>query len=367
MSLKMARGLRAILHVSAIVLAGAVALYVANTLPFLDRIPEDSLRKQPWVFGVYVLLCLFMWAWIVLVGGLLERSRLGLWQKALIGAFVFPAATGAALFFAILPLFHLCTGVIWVNPWPLWIVNGAYGAALQMSRLMQLADDARRRQTLRLLTDNQVLEIAMDRAKLSILEAQIEPHFLFNTLAHIKHQYSVDAAGGDRMLDMLTVYLDRALPGLERDDWTVEDEFDLIGIYLEIMVLRFGEQLSYAVQAAPECRPVRLPPLTVITLVENAIRHGLAPKREAGFVEVKAAMTDGALSLEVNDNGVGFKKVKGSGLGLDTIRARLIHAYGADAALIVEPGANEGVRARVRLPLSETSAEEAEPRWRKAS
>jgi hypothetical protein len=234
----------------------------------------------------------------------------------------------------------------------MWTLASALSAAAYICFLLHSASVTQHEQMLHLQREADSLGTVLARAELAMLEAQIEPHFLFNTLAHVKRQYRKDAAAADRMLLALIEYLERALPALRKADWTVGDEIDLIEVYLNILAQRFGERLQFMIVAREADRAVRLPALTVATLVENAVRHGLAPKIEGGSVFVNVMRTDDNLSIDVCDNGVGLRHSSGSGLGLATVRARLRSAFGDQATLRVEPWQPHGVRAAITIPAA---------------
>ena len=202
-------------------------------------------------------------------------------------------------------------------------------------------------EALQLERETETLATDVDRSELAMLEAQIEPHFLFNTLAHIKRMYRVEEAGADGVLGTLIDYLERALPALRRSDWTVGDELQLVGLYLTLIEQRFGGRLCFTISAPAGAASCPLPALTVATLVENAVRHGLGPKAGNGEVRVEVALDEGTLRIDVADDGVGLRQSSGSGLGLATVRARLRGRFGANANVIVAPGAMGGVLASI--------------------
>ena len=232
----------------------------------------------------------------------------------------------------------------------LWIITSIVGVVAYLCHVTARAAAEQRERNLRVQLEADDLATALNRADLAMLEAQLEPHFLFNTLAHIKRQYRLDAATADQMLSALIDYLDRAVPALRHADWTVGDELELIQVYLCLLRQRFGERLDFSITAPDAARQIRLPALTVTTLVENAVRHGLAPKSEGGHISISAEVDDAGLGIEVCDDGVGLRQSSGSGLGLVTVRARLRGAFGSMAALLVEPRVEGGVRAAIHLP-----------------
>jgi len=202
---------------------------------------------------------------------------------------------------------------------------------------------------LQLQLETQSLATDVDRTELAMLEAQIEPHFLFNTLAHVKRLYRHDAPAAGGLLATLIDYLAQALPALRRDDWRLGDELDLVELYLNLIGQRFGARLQYAISAPATARVTALPALSVATLVENAVRHGLGPKAEVGCLDVRVTHTEREILIEVADNGVGLRPGSGSGLGLATVRARLRACFGARGVLEVAARPAGGVLASIRI------------------
>ena len=187
-------------------------------------------------------------------------------------------------------------------------------------------------------------------ARLSMLEAQIEPHFLFNTLAHVKRLYEIDHAAGARMLRNLKAYLAVALPQMRATDATLGRELHHATAYLDIQQIRMGRRLAYAIDVDDAVRGAQLPPLMLLTLVENAIKHGLTPVPAGGRIDVRARVEAGRLRVEVADTGGGFSKSGGAGAGLANIRARLAAQFGQDASLALAMNSPSGVVATIALP-----------------
>jgi signal transduction histidine kinase len=185
--------------------------------------------------------------------------------------------------------------------------------------------------------------------RLQLLQAQIEPHFLFNTLANVRRLYRTDLNRGSQMMASLKRYLEAALPGVRRDDATLADELALVRSYLELISVRMGSRLAFDVSDESGQGGAPFPSMIVLTLVENAIKHGVEPSPHGGRVTVRALARDGGgLEVAVADDGVGLggAQSSGTGVGLANIRSQLQSFYGAGARLVVA-AATPGVVARI--------------------
>jgi signal transduction histidine kinase len=196
------------------------------------------------------------------------------------------------------------------------------------------------------------LDAQVDEARLQVLQAQIEPHFLFNTLAHVKRLYQTDRHAARAMLDNLLRYLTIALPQMRASDSTVAREMELAQAYLEIQRIRMGQRLSFDVNLPNRLRSARLPPMMLLTLVENAIKHGLSPLPEGGSIRIEARADSKSLELKVADTGRGFVASSGGGTGLANIRARLTGLYGSAGRLSFKANAPRGVTASIAVPFA---------------
>lgn len=192
-------------------------------------------------------------------------------------------------------------------------------------------------------------------AQLRLLQAQIEPHFLFNSLANVAALIDADPARAGRLLDALIRYLRSSLQRTRAEGGSLGDEVGLLRAYLDILKIRMGERLDYAFEIPPELLGRDFPPMLLQPLVENAIRHGLEPKLAGGRLHVSAAMENGVLRIRVADDGIGLAAAPGEGIGLSNIRARLAALYGPQARLLVSSGVGAGVTATLELPLAATS------------
>src|SRR5882762_3318932 len=220
------------------------------------------------------------------------------------------------------------------------------GAGVSDLRAQATGEEARGAQLRRSTLETQQLA-----TRLRLLQAQVEPHFLFNTLSNVRRLCQSDAAAGRAMLAQLTRYLRGALPRMRENETTLAEEIDLISAYLGVQKIRMGTRLETSIDAPAPLLTARVPPMMLATLVENAIKHGIAPLAEGGSILIKAQASGGALTLSVADNGQGLTAASGSGVGLANIRARLAALYGERAALRLEANAPRGVTAVITLPL----------------
>ncbi|AVQ81149.1 histidine kinase [Variovorax paradoxus] len=191
-------------------------------------------------------------------------------------------------------------------------------------------------------------------ARLKLLETQLEPHMLFNTLANLRVLITVDPARAVAMLDRLNSYLRMTLSGSRTLSHPLSAEFERLADYLELMSVRMGERLRYTLDLPEALRDVPVPPLLLQPLVENSIRHGLEPKVEGGEITVRARQEAGQLVIEVIDTGVGLDGAppsEGSSFGLEQVRERLATVYGAQGALRLAPGGTGGTCATLNFPL----------------
>jgi signal transduction histidine kinase len=187
-------------------------------------------------------------------------------------------------------------------------------------------------------------------ARLALLQSQIEPHFLFNTLANVQALVETGSPLAADVLKSLIAYLRAAMPRLQAGPATLAQELALVHAYLDLMQMRMPDRLQFEVDADPLLLPRSFPPMAVLTLVENAVRHGIDPLERGGRISVSATREGGSWQVRVCDNGAGMDPRSRPGTGLANLRERLHGVYGPAASLILEEQIPQGLCARIVVP-----------------
>jgi signal transduction histidine kinase len=210
---------------------------------------------------------------------------------------------------------------------------------------------AERRRNEQRAAEQTATEKELSVARLNLLHAQIEPHFLYNTLANAQVLTRSEPQQADRMLGHLIQYLRHSLPSTDGAMSTLGDELERTRAYLEILRIRMGPRLALEVDVPDALRAIQMPSMMLQTLVENAIKHGLEPKPGGGTVWLLARRDDDRVAVTVADDGLGFGVAGGgTGIGLKNVRERLRLIYGERATLSVVANAPEGVAATITVP-----------------
>ena len=197
----------------------------------------------------------------------------------------------------------------------------------------------------------------LTEAKLHLLHAQVEPHFLYNTLASAQLLARSDPPRAEAMLGHLIQYLRRSLPSADTDMSSLGEELERALAYLEILKIRMGDRLDVQVDVADTLRSTPLPAMMLQTLVENAIKHGLEPRTGGGTVWIRARRDGETIAITVADNGAGFTgKTDGTGIGLTNVRERLRLRYDGAASLAVVANFPAGVAATLSVPAAKETA-----------
>jgi signal transduction histidine kinase len=219
---------------------------------------------------------------------------------------------------------------------------------------------ARERDAQRLLHRTQLARVDIERqgveARLQLLQAQIEPHFLFNSLASVKRLYEREPAQGRDLLRSLRECLRVATARAGRPDCSLGEEIALARSFLAIFQVRMGRRLRVSVDIPASLHEALIPTLMIGTLVENAIKHGIASRASGGTIEISARREEGHLVVDVRDDGVGFRARSGWGLGLANSRARLATLFGDAGDLDLRNNPAGGMTATIRVPFRMAAA-----------
>jgi two-component sensor histidine kinase len=229
-----------------------------------------------------------------------------------------------------------------------WIAVGA---------LVRQRDAFARDQATAFALERSELERKALDARFRLLQAQVEPHFLFNTLANVQALVEAGAPQASKVLKSLISYLRAAVPRLHETATTLGQELELVRAYLEVMHMRMPDRLQFAMHADPGMMELQCPPMTLLTLVENAVRHGIDPSETGGSISIDLRLAAGRCLASVTDTGVGLKATgSGLGTGLAALRERLQLAFGAESQLRVTEIVPHGVRAELSFPARKTSS-----------
>jgi LytS/YehU family sensor histidine kinase len=199
--------------------------------------------------------------------------------------------------------------------------------------------------------DVEALERRLLEAQMATLQAQIEPHFLFNTLALIGQLIETDPPQAAKIHTHLIQYLRSAMPQMrDRGGAKLGQQIELSRAYLNIMQARMRERLSFSIEMPPGLSELSFPSMMLQTLVENSIKHGLENKISGGHIAITVSQNAQGLRVDVSDNGVGFNLHADDGVGLSNIRERLKMLYGSEAQLIIEAPADGGAKVSIQIP-----------------
>ena len=241
-----------------------------------------------------------------------------------------------------------------------WITGSVLAIApvLALGALYRERDAQARNQALRFELERSELEKQALDARLRLLHAQIEPHFLFNTLANVQELVEKGSPQAAAVLASLIAYLRGAMPRLDDATATLGGEVSLVRAYLDLMLMRMPDRLAFEIDLPDDLARERFPSMALLTLVENAIRHGIDPSELGGRVEVRAHRDEraGTVVVVVADSGVGLQETAVAGTGLANLRARLAAFYGPQARLDLREQAPGGVLAEIVFPAGAPEA-----------
>jgi hypothetical protein len=222
----------------------------------------------------------------------------------------------------------------------------------------QVTGEVRNRELAFALERSQLEGQALD-ARLRVLQGQVEPHFLFNTLANVRELVDSGSPQASAVLESLIAYLRAAVPRLgAANEATLAQELELVRAYLAVMQMRIPDRLSFLVNADPSLEPLPFPAMALLTLVENAVRHGIDRAEEGGRIEVRVSREGERLRAQVLDTGVGLGRGQnpGGGTGLANLRERLALLYGDAATVVLSPVSPRGASAELVVPVATAKA-----------
>lgn len=213
--------------------------------------------------------------------------------------------------------------------------------------MIEMRDRLREEELSRIVSEKQLVE-----TRLRLLQSQIEPHFLFNSLSHVVGLIGTDAERAETMLHKLTHFLRASLRRSRSARATLQDELDLVADYLAIVQVRLGNRMSWTIDTELDASRIRFAPLILQPLVENAIVHGLEPLEEGGNIRVTVAQQADCLHISVADTGAGLgQSTRGLGFGLDNVRGRLNMLYGKGARLAFADVVPHGLDVSITIPM----------------
>lgn len=211
----------------------------------------------------------------------------------------------------------------------------SYEASIQLEKINKLSNEKK------------LLE-----SRLRLLKAQVEPHFLFNTLTSIVSLDDIDPEKAKAMHINFMAYLDEIFNNMRSDQTTVAQEINLLELYLDIFRIRMGRRLSYDIQSEPYLDKITFPSLLIQPIVENAIKHGLEPKVAGGSIKISVQIKGKQLKWKIADTGVGISNESSLGIGLGNVMDRMDILYGSDAELTIEENEPSGTKVTIEVPYA---------------
>lgn len=232
-----------------------------------------------------------------------------------------------------------------------------FGPWIALGAMLRQRDLFAREQALVFELERSELERNALDARLRLLQAQVQPHFLFNTLANVQALVDTGSPRASKVLANLVAYLRAAVPRMNATAATLEQEVELVRAYLELMQMRMPDRLQFTLNIDSAAITLQCPPMTLLTLVENAVRHGIDPSEIGGRIDVDVSLREGRCVVRVTDTGVGLQTLgTGLGTGLTNVRERMQLAFGGDAQLRLVGIEPHGVCAELSFPAREARA-----------
>lgn len=229
------------------------------------------------------------------------------------------------------------------------------GPPIAFAAIMRRREMDAREQAMRYQLERAQFEREAADTRLRLLQAQVQPHFLFNTLANIRALVNAGSPRAVQVMDSLIAYLRASVPRLQLAEGSIGDELGLVRAYLELMQMRMPDRLQYSVECDAAALRLRCPPMALLTLVENAVRHGIDPSEEGGRIDVNVRTEDGRCVVTVADTGVGLRHEGTDGSGLANLRERMKLAFG-DVQLRLAARMPRGAQAVLDYPAQDSEA-----------
>lgn len=329
------------------------ALGFATLIGLLNSLPSQTstiiVVGRAWIVGLCAVLAFGLfehwprrlpprmarWVWQLLgVVAAVPLGALGAYWLTTGGSFAFLGQQLPLVGFALLTV----TGLLF-SP---WIALGA---------MVRQRDAFARSQELAFELERSELERQALDARMRLLQAQVQPHFLFNTLANVRALVDTGSPRASQVLGTLIAYLRAAVPRLDEPFTSVRNELALVRAYLELMHLRMPDRLQFSIHADDTALDLRCPPLTLLTLVENSVRHGIDPSEEGGLIKIEVQQWEQRCRVLVSDTGVGVGQGgTGLGTGLSALRERLHLSFGGNTEVNLSEVAPHGVRVELVFP-----------------
>ena len=332
----------------ALVLTAGEQLLSRRPGPFLATLASMLLAANAVGFMIHgALLALRRLAPAAVSGG--PRARLAHMAVSGIGALC-GVSLARALFSWTSPLEPVGSGALTT------IIVYAVFTAIAIGAMLLLAERRLARETAAARQQEQIATASrlLAEARLRALQAQIEPHFLYNTLANVLSLIGTRPAQARHMLERFIDYLRASLAASRAESATLGDELDQVSAYLDVLAVRMGDRLRYRVETDAQCRALPIAPMLLQPLVENAVMHGIEPKLDGGEIVVRTRIDGANLCIEVADSGLGLGMAPprpGGGVGLANLRERVRQLHGPQAHLQLFDNQACGVTARLLLPL----------------
>jgi len=326
-----------------VVLTVTVIVMLSTMMGFGEGFPTNFIIGQcvgtcAFAFTFTALVCLRWKGPLVQMTGAALAMAAGACAGIILGAFL----SGKDLFFYLPEKSGLIVQVVILT-----VMGGSLFRFILNSqeKIRQARERIQAEKIKRLIIEKKVVE-----TNLRLLQAQIEPHFLFNTLSNILSLLDTDVDRGKVMMNDLIAYLRISLCKTREEMATIGQEMEMIRAYLNIFKIRMGERLSYEIDIPEPLRNIPFPPMLIQPLVENAIQHGLEPRIEGGDIRIAASARPGTLRIDVTDSGLGFHEVSHWGVGLTNIKERLDTLYNGKARLSLGGNRPNGFLASIEVP-----------------